>query len=91
MGYITEAWEKQKEEYAERYFEYIKRWKEEGSVRNSDTHGHAMECSYVLINLFGCTCAEVDLIEKYGYIPDDVCREISADVKNIIQNNVIDK
>lgn len=84
MSFIIDTWEAQKQQYCERFCDYMKKWKEEGSITNSDTHGHAMECSYVLINIFGYSNTDIDQLERYGYLQEDIGKELSESVKNII-------
>lgn len=88
MSFLTDAWENQKQEYARRYYFFMKEIREKGLKRDCDTYGHAMECSYVLISIFGCTSKEVEIIERFGFIPDDIEKELSANVRDIINRNM---
>ena len=47
--------------YQARYASYLRKYTETGDM---DAHGHAMECSYVLIEIFGLTDEEVRQLEK---------------------------
>ena len=51
--------------YQLRYAQYLKKYDENNN--DMDSHGHAMECSYILINLFGLTDDEVKQLEKNNY------------------------
>ena len=51
--------------YQQRYAKYTKAYDKNNN--DMDSHGHAMECSYVLINVFFLTDKEVMQLEKNDY------------------------
>lgn len=51
--------------YQSRYVRYLKKYDENNA--DMDSHGHAMECSHILINVFGLTDNEVRQLEKNDY------------------------
>lgn len=60
---IVEVWKKQRLEYQQRYAKNCKRFNESQSEYD---RGHLLESSWVLIEVFGLTCKEVDEVEKNG-------------------------
>lgn len=73
MSNITEAWEKTRLAYQQRYIMWTKRWHE---YHNEDDRGHINECSYVLINIFGLTDKQIKELEHNysGFTNDDLCK-----------------
>ena len=71
MSNITEAWENTRLTYQQRYIMWLKRWHE---YHNEDDRGHANECSYVLINVFGLTDKQIKELEHNysGFTNDDL-------------------
>lgn len=71
MSNITEAWEKTCLDYQQRYIKWLNRWYE---YHNEDCRGHANECSYVLINVFGLSEKQIrELEHNYsGFTNDDL-------------------
>ena len=71
MSNITEAWEKDRLAYQQRYVMYHKRWHD---YHNAEDRGHMHECSYVLINIFGLTDKQMRELEKdhSGLTNDDL-------------------
>lgn len=63
MSNIIEIWEKTRLDYQQRYVMWLKRWHD---YHNEDDRGHANECSYVLISIFGLTDKQVRELE-YNY------------------------
>ena len=51
--------------YQQRYAKYIKKYVENNN--DMESYGHAMECSYILIDVFGLTGNEVEQLEKNNY------------------------
>ncbi len=60
MSNITKAWENARLAYQQRYINWLKRWHD---YHNEDDRGHANECSYVLINVFGLISEQVIELE----------------------------
>lgn len=59
--------------YQQRYAKFLKKYVENNT--DMDSHGHAMECSYILINVFGLTDCEVRQLEKNdfaGFLDSDL-------------------
>ena len=52
MSNIKETWENARLAYQQRYIMWLRRWHD---YPNEDDRGHANECSYVLISIFGLT------------------------------------
>lgn len=63
MG-ITELWKNERIRYQQRYVRYLRRW---NKTHNEDDRGHFLECSYVLINIFGLTADQVNELEQNDY------------------------
>lgn len=61
---ITEIWESERLGYQQRYVRFLERWNE---THNEDDKGHLLECSYVLINIFGLTAKQVEELEQFNY------------------------
>ena len=61
---ITEFWKNERIRYQQRYVWYLRRWNE---THNENDKGHFLECSYVLINIFGLTVEQVDELEQNNY------------------------
>lgn len=61
---IKEAWESERNKYQQRYYNYYKKYLED--PKNYDARGHMLECSYVLISIFGLTDKQVVQVEKNG-------------------------
>lgn len=69
MSNITKTWEKERIDYQQRYVKWLKRWHD---YHNEDDRGHANECIYVLINIFGLTYRQIREIEHdYSGLTDD--------------------
>lgn len=51
--------------YQLRYANYLKKYM--NNNYDLDSHGHAMECCYVLIDIFGLTEDEINQLEKNDY------------------------
>lgn len=66
LSEVLNAWEKSRIKYQQRYATYISRYVNSGE-KDMDAHGHAMECSYILINLFGLTDSEMRQLESDNY------------------------
>ena len=60
MG-IVDEWNDLRSRYENRYRRYLKRWHE---YHNEDDRGHANECCYVLLNIFGLTPEQVNKLEE---------------------------
>lgn len=71
MSNITKTWEKARIDYQQRYVTWLKRWHD---YHNEDDRGHANECRYVLINIFGLTDRQIREIEHdyIGLTDDDI-------------------
>lgn len=61
---IKDAWESERNKYQQRYYNYYKEYL--ANPENYDTRGHMLECSYVLISIFGLTDKQVVQVEKNG-------------------------
>lgn len=61
---IKEAWDSERIKYQQRYYNYYKEYLE--NINNYDVRGHMLECSYVLISIFGLTDKQVIQVEKNG-------------------------
>lgn len=69
MSNITEVWENERLAYQQRYVMWLKRWE---NYHNEDDRGHANECSYVLINIFGLTDGQIKELEhNYSGLNND--------------------
>jgi hypothetical protein len=69
MSNITEVWENERLAYQQRYVMWLKRWE---NYHNEDDRGHANECSYVLINIFGLTDGQIKELEhNYSGLTND--------------------
>lgn len=69
MSNITEAWDKERLAYQQRYIMWLKKWYE---FHNEDYRGHANECSYVLINIFGLSGKQIrELEHNYSGLTND--------------------
>ena len=75
MSIITDAWENARLEYQKRYVSYVKKYL--GQTGNEEVLGHLLECSYVLIQIFGLTAKQVEELEKH-----DFCGLTQADMDN---------
>ena len=65
MSNITEAWEKTRLAYQQRYASYAKKYQQNDN--NKELLGHLLECSYVLITVFGLTSKQVEELEKNNF------------------------
>lgn len=61
---IVEVLEQQRLMYQQRYVRFLKKW---NKTHNEDDRGHFLECSYVLINIFGLTAKQVEELEQFNY------------------------
>ena len=74
MSNITKTWEKERIAYQKRYVMWLKLWHD---YHNEDDRGHADECSYVLINIFGLTDKQVREWEiDYSGLTNDNLNEL---------------
>ena len=71
MSNIKETWENECRAYQQRYVIYLKRWHD---YRSQYDLGHANECSYVLITIFGLTDKQIKELEHNysGFTNDDL-------------------
>lgn len=63
MNELKQVWNDMRIRYQKRYVEYLNKY---NNYKNMDDHGHAMECSYMLIDFFGLTPKEVEEVEMNG-------------------------
>lgn len=61
MSNLLKTWENLRISYQSRYARYARKYKE--NPDNKETLGHLLECSYVLINIFGLTSKQVEELE----------------------------
>lgn len=66
MCNIVKTWYDSRLKYQQRYASYCKQYKESGE-QNKEVLGHLLECSYVLISVFGLTSKEVDELEQHDF------------------------
>ena len=66
MCNIVKTWQESKLKYQQRYASYCKQYQESGKS-NKEVLGHLLECSYVLISVFGLTSKEVDELEQHNF------------------------
>lgn len=59
---LVENFKAQKETYLKRYKRYLMAWLT--NQNDLDSHGHAMECSWVLIEIFGMSEKELRTIDS---------------------------
>ena len=59
---IVEAWNKQRMDYQMRYASFVRKYMKNPNDKNNQ--GHMLECSYVLIGVFGLTSEQVNEIER---------------------------
>lgn len=77
MCNISSAWNDSRRKYQQRYAYYCKQYAESGKS-NKEVLGHLLECSYVLISIFGLSSKEVDELEKHHF-----CGLTSAELDSI--------
>ena len=71
MSNITITWENERIFYQQRYIMWLKKFQ----ATNSEYYrGHVLECSYVLINVFGLTSEQIKELEHdySGFLNDDL-------------------
>ena len=69
MKSIQEAWNNMKIVYQMRYVRFLKE-SENTSITESartEAKGHMLECSYVLISIFGLTDSQIRELEMHDY------------------------
>lgn len=66
MNKIQNTWNEMRLSYQNRYIDYIKNYNRDKS--NKENLGHLLECSYVLIEVFGLTSKQVTELEKCDYL-----------------------
>ena len=71
MSNITNAWEKERLSYQQRYVSWLKKLNE---THSDEAKGHLHECSYVLLNIFGLTCKQLEEVayNYSGFTNDDL-------------------
>ena len=74
MANLVNTWKEEKLKYQQRYANYCKQYKKSKET-NKEILGHLLECSYVLITIFGLTAKEVDELEHNNF-----CGVTSADI-----------
>ncbi len=70
MSVIREAWNKERLDYQKRYYKANRLL--ESSGNGGTDHGRVLEMSWVLINIFGLTQAQVEEVERDGFTNKDV-------------------
>lgn len=72
MNKVQEEWQNMRIVYQMRYAKYCEKYKKS---KNTDKEclGHLLECSYVLISVFGLTDRQINEIEmNYGLTNKDI-------------------
>lgn len=65
MSDLVNVWNKSRKEYITRYYNTFLEYKR---TNDKQVLGHLLECSYVLIGIFGLKPKEIDDIEKFGFL-----------------------
>lgn len=66
MANLQETWENMRLSYQKRYINFLKNFESESYSDKSKEYarGHMLECSYVLINVFGLSSKQVQQLEE---------------------------
>lgn len=77
MANLINTWKEEKLKYQQRYAYYCKQY-QKSKETNKELLGHLLECSYVLITIFGLSPKEVNELEYNNF-----CGMTSADIESL--------